>query len=653
MDHKTDRTPAWLHTWAARNPALAARWLQADPRSLGLMRLVLGALLIADLLRRWCVLQTWYTNAGLLPNHTLLWRPPSQPQISLFFTASTAGQAAVLFTLCGLVYAAFTLGYKTRLFHALSFVALLSLHGRTQLFEDGSEVTLHLLCAFTLFLPLGIRFSIDAVATSLRSRKELRPESLADRQAFAGPHEPVASFAVFAVLLQLVAIYFFNVIHKTGVTWKDGSAFHYVLHQDRIVTWLGHLIRPHVSWVASKAATWSALGIEAAIAMLLVCPWQWKRCRRGALVFAIALHMGFAAFLNLGMFSFNMLGFFVVLLTDADWASLARWFGPAPKRARVVYFDAGCGVCFALARWLARMDLLGRLTLRANDSEDRPASLSEDLILRTIVVDDPATGRRFTESAAFAQIFCALPGLAPLGWLLQMPPVLWVANPFYKAFSRNRAHVSALLGMAACGIPGSTGVAAPPAPWRTPLHDWLDARFATVRECVLLIVVCACVLQGLKENAAVPHALKIPQPAFLQAVVEYPRLLEGWSMFAPNAPTTDQMIAVEARTVDGRIIDPLAIASARVSPAPVTEIPERLGNDEFFCDYINQIANRPEYFGAFGDWILSHHKRTGHPADRVESFAVFALEDQSPPPGQTQATGTKKTLLFEGRARDP
>jgi hypothetical protein len=90
-----------------------------------------------------------------------------------------------------------------------------------------------------------------------------------------------------------------------------------------------------------------------------------------------------------------------------------------------------------------------------------------------------------------------------------------------------------------------------------------------------------------------------------------------------------------------------------VADAPATEIPQRLGNDEFFCDYINQIANRPEYFGAFADWILNHHTRTTNAADRVVSFQVFLLQDESPPPGQSQAGPAKKTLLFDGRAREP
>ena len=643
-------TPAWLSAWAQRHPRIAACYLQADPRSLGLARIYLGLLLLADLTRRFSVLSTWYTNDGLLPNHTLLWRPPAEAQVSLFFTASTAGQATVLFALSALVYFFFTIGYRTRLFHVLSLVALVSLHGRTLLFEDGSEVTLHLLCMFTLFLPMGIRFSVDAVTKGLRDHKELRPEALAERSAFAGPASAATSFAVAAVLLQLLAIYFLNAIHKNGITWREGSAFHYVLHQDRIVTWLGHAIRPSVTPAISIVVSWAAIATEVALVVTLATFWQWKLARRVALLLALALHIGFAAFLNLGMFSFNMIGFFIVLATDEDWQLLARWFCPSPKRARVVYFDAGCGVCFALTRWLARMDLFERLTLRANDGADRPENLPPELIERTIVVDDPSTGQRWTETAAVGQIIRVLPGLAPLGWLLGFAPFVVIANPFYKLFARNRADVSVLLGMAACGIPGSKGVADKPAPWRTPLHEWWSVQLNSVREIALLLLVFACVLQAFKENRAVPAALRWPQPAVVSALVQYPRLLEGWSMFAPDAPITDEMIAVQARTVDGRTIDPLAIASARVTTSPLDAIPERLGNDEFFCDYISKIAGHPEYFGAFQEWILRHHERTGQPQDRVVSFEVFLLQDESPQPGQTNARNTKKTLLFAGQA---
>ena len=61
--------------WSLRS-SLTRTYLSLDARSLGLGRIVLGAVLLIDLLRRVPELVTWYTNQGLLPNHTVLWQPP-------------------------------------------------------------------------------------------------------------------------------------------------------------------------------------------------------------------------------------------------------------------------------------------------------------------------------------------------------------------------------------------------------------------------------------------------------------------------------------------------------------------------------------------------------------------------------------------------
>ncbi|HZL18907.1 MAG TPA: hypothetical protein VFG23_14295, partial [Polyangia bacterium] len=47
-------------------------YLRIDTRSLALGRIVLGLVLIADLLRRIPWIRYFYSNAGLLPNHTIL-----------------------------------------------------------------------------------------------------------------------------------------------------------------------------------------------------------------------------------------------------------------------------------------------------------------------------------------------------------------------------------------------------------------------------------------------------------------------------------------------------------------------------------------------------------------------------------------------------
>src|SRR6266516_2736653 len=103
--------------WRRIGRALARAYLTVDPRSLGLFRIGLGLLLLTDLLRRVPWIGTFYSNQGLLPNHTILWRPWHPRIFSLFFLASLPDEATVGFVLCAIVYLFFLVGYRTRVFH--------------------------------------------------------------------------------------------------------------------------------------------------------------------------------------------------------------------------------------------------------------------------------------------------------------------------------------------------------------------------------------------------------------------------------------------------------------------------------------------------------------------------------------------------------
>ena len=63
-------------------------YLTADPRSLAAGRIALATVLLLDLVKRWVQLGSWYTNEGLVPNHTLLWRPSFAHVFSFFYMAS-------------------------------------------------------------------------------------------------------------------------------------------------------------------------------------------------------------------------------------------------------------------------------------------------------------------------------------------------------------------------------------------------------------------------------------------------------------------------------------------------------------------------------------------------------------------------------------
>jgi predicted DCC family thiol-disulfide oxidoreductase YuxK len=629
--------------------AFAQRYLTIDGRSLALCRVALAGVLIVDLLRRLPWLRDLYTNAGLLPNHTELWRPWQPHMFSFFFMASEPEETAVLFAIALFCFVCFAVGWHTRVFHVLSFAMTTSLHERNLIAENGGTVALAVIMVWTAFLPLGRRFSVDALLESLRQRPDEQPPDLSPEK-LAGPDaRPAVSLAALAVLLQIALVYWFNFIHKSGATWRTGTAIHYVLHQERIVTTLGLWLRPHVTLAGSKLLTYATLAVEAAAPFLVLSPIFWKQLRVLAAVLLFGLHGGIALLVNVGIFSAAMMTFYPLLIDGSVWDLLARW-APMTGRRRRVFYDAGCGVCFQIVRVLARMDGLRRLTWIANsEAAAFPPGVDAALVERTIVVVDPETGRCWTRSDAFAEILAALPLGRLVAWGLRVPGLRAIAGASYDAFARNRTTVSTWLGFAACSI--SPEPAAPPVVTATGpslLRGWLRKQQGRLRE--LAVAATLIVLGGdaTLGNAAMPKGLRWShRPDWMAAAVQYTHATEGWSMFSPEAPIYDMMVVVDAVTRDGRHVDPYNEVGSRVHSLPVADIPPRLGHDSMFCDYTLHIPSTAAYHQAFVEWIQRYPERTGNPNDAIVSFQAIKLEHTPPLPGKTEATDIRRSTFIK------
>jgi Vitamin K-dependent gamma-carboxylase len=545
------------HPIVRRAVARAVRvYLSADLRSLAAGRIALALVLLLDLGKRWVQLGTWYTNQGLVPNHTLLWRPSFDKVFSFFYMASYTHEAVLGFVVCALAYATLLIGFRTRLAQIASLVCLLSLHGRLLLFDNGGDVVLGLLCTWTTFLPTGRFWSVDAV---LAGRAPLAgtpnvhggdgdgasADAVAERSPVTLPGHRVVSLGVLALTFQLAFIYLFNAVHKGGATWRDGSAVHYVLHLDRLVTAFGLWLRGWITPGLARAMTWTSLGIEWSLPVLLLSPFAVRTCRRLAIVLVVMLHAGFGFCLNLGVFVPAMIAFTPNFIPGEDWDALQRWWARGKRRA-------------AFSR---------RVGLRLAGAIERAAGWFT-----------PGRSIRVTD-----------PGPATRALLAKLPA----------------------------------------------------AREATV---ALFIVIAAN--QLLDENYAAHFIIDHHNSPEVAAAVTYLNLFQGWSMFAPDAPTTDLNVVVDAVTIDGRHVDPFNEVANPKYPAPGMHIPVASGPSWLFYGYENHIVGRPEYFQAFREWISRYPERTGRKRDRLVSFRVFKVEDDSPPIGERLPRNTRWELLF-------
>jgi predicted DCC family thiol-disulfide oxidoreductase YuxK len=633
----------------------ALRWFEehycrADLRWLGVFRILFGLLLTADLLRRWAVATDFYTNDGVLPNHFSLFRPLGRDVFSIYHAFSTLPEVSVAFALTLIVFLAFTLGYRTRLFHLLSLLCITSLNARNLLVENGGTVVMNLLCFWTVFLPLGRRISVDALLRSLREDPDHDTSDLNRRPERDDSVHAYHSLVVFALMLQWSLIYFFNVVHKSGKGWHDGSAIHWFLYQDRIITWFGVFAREHAPYWLLQGFTYSTLIVEGVLAVVLLVPFSQVGMRRLALLLAIGLHGGIAATSRLGPFSYAMTVFFIWRLSAEDWTWLRRRLvAPAPT-LKVIY-DADCGVCFQICRVLARLDLRRRLEFIGNDQRERiPSELGDALLEQTVVVID-GRGRHFTRERAVSAILSALPlrGLGS-GLVLRVPGIAHAARFAYLAVARRRHELSAALGLGVCGVPRPA--AAPAHPHASDEKDSPERLWPTVvrrpsvavREALVVVAMVMMVIQVMLDNDwARRHLPHVEQPLLLQVVVDRLRLYQGWRMFAPEPPYDDGRMVVDGRTRDGRKVDPLTGAEPDFDP----ETPSGWGHSQLWCDYhlkmyfARYAANRQH----LKDYLQNWDRRTGRPQDRLVAFDVWWVSDKSPGPGEAHGRPQKPVLL--------
>jgi hypothetical protein len=281
-----------------------------DLRSLALYRILLASLLIGDWLMRWPDLETFYTSLGVFPVEAALPRSGGNFHFCLLDGVASLAMVRAVFCAGLLFYVLFLIGYRTRMFGVLSFLFFTSALSRNVLIRDGSVEVLATMLMWSLFLPMGKRFSLDALIEQLR-----RGEAQA-RPSEAGRCE--SSLAAFAIVAQLGLIYFFTAVAKSGETWKDGTALYYALNMDQIA-------RPLGRWLAAqplaliKALTWSALAMEFAALPMTLAPVAQPWLRRLAILGLAGLHLGIAATTTLGFFSVTMVATYALFLMPEDW----------------------------------------------------------------------------------------------------------------------------------------------------------------------------------------------------------------------------------------------------------------------------------------------------------------------------------------------
>ncbi len=122
-----------------------------------------------------------YSDIGVLPTWLDLQRPSMGGTFSIFHAFSTPGELRFLFVLMVANAVCLMVGYKTRVAQLLAIILQIGMNTRISMIENGGYVVNNLLGMWTAFLPMGDRFSVDALLASLKRRRERGAADLNDR----------------------------------------------------------------------------------------------------------------------------------------------------------------------------------------------------------------------------------------------------------------------------------------------------------------------------------------------------------------------------------------------------------------------------------------------------------------------------------------
>ena len=428
-------------------------YLRVDLRTLGIFRCIFGLVCFIDIYRRLKYIEIFYIDTGITPLSIT-----SNNSFSLlsYFDIGSVTMVSIFFYTTLLFSFLFMVGYKTKFSQFIMALAILSIHNRLVILENGGDLVMNAFLVWSMFLPLGKRFSVDRLLYSLKHYRDSTPLSL-NSGSLLTSDEPKSYWGVayFACVFQIAIIYFFNFVNKCVGTWNDGSSLYYFYQLDPFLTPMGNFIKEFSlmpMWL-SKILTDMTLYLELWVPFLLIIPIYTLWLRRFSMVSMITFHVIIGVTMYIGVFSWVMVSALLLLLSGRDIDLLKRGFSRFSSGPFITFYDTDCGFCHQTARVVRRMDLFNKITWAGKGwKEEKPEAL-DSLIDSTIVVWDKQKNKIYTRHQAFSKIISSLPLGFLFAWLFLVPGLSQLSGYLYDLISRKRTSISNLLGYSACDIP--------------------------------------------------------------------------------------------------------------------------------------------------------------------------------------------------------
>ena len=561
-----------------------------DLRSLALMRITMALLILLDLILRSRDMVVFYTDAGLLPRSKWL-ELNHKWHLSLHAASGDLWWQILLFVLAAVFAIGLLLGYRTRIMNVLSWIMLASLLNRNEMVLQGGDLLLVIMCFWGIFLPLGARWSIDSALQPQRRNNpnEHRFES----------HKPQLYFsmATIAVIFQVLYLYFFTALLKTGDPWRfPFEAAFYTLEIQHFATPIGNWFKQLTPLLPIGAAF--VIGVEFIAPVLVLLPFGWAVLRIIGLLLLASLHVAFLLLLHIGLFPFVDFMSLTVLIPSAVWIFFANRQRSSKAEKVTMYYDEDCGFCLKMCLILREFLLPDSVKILPAQNYDAiyPIMQQEN----SWVITD-GNGKTYVHWHAMAFLFSQRWPFKPIGWLMKFPPFMALGNRLYHWVANNRGTMGTITAQT---------LAYRPLKLRPTLIGQLIAAY-------LLVVVTVFNISTLPGH----RDIRGKWADFSSRIL---RIDQKWSMFAPKPLTLSIYPQIEGRLRNGSTVNLHPLTSTDpdwVAPHYMYPLYENYRHRKYF-DRLRSYKNNAAR-NAFGNYQCRTWNRKAK--DRTQQLGIFTL----------------------------
>lgn len=483
-----------------------------DYRSLALMRIGFGIVLMLDVIDRVQSLTAHYTDFGTFPRSLNSYGPWN---ISIHNLGGSALFQGIVFIVTFIFAAFLAVGYRTKISTIFSWFFVLSIQNRNPLVTQGADIILRVVLFWAMFLPWGDRWSLDNFLNRNKPPKE----------------KNINTVATVAYITQIVLFYCFSGILKTGISWQDGTAVYYALSIDQLTTRFGHFLLGFPKFLTFM--THSTVYLERYGPILFIFPFWNPWCRIIGIVAFAMFQVGINMSMSIGLFGAISIIVTLGLLPSFFWDSIVPKFSLKRKTGLTMYYDQDCGFCSRAIFYVRRFLFL------SPDNKALPSSI-EPLINAKMLEHDSwvVVDEKGHMSFGF-DAFTNMLRFSPVWWwlspFLKLQGICNMGEYFYRQVAKRRLSICL--------------------PSKEAARSENILRFLKIKDCMIDAMICVfmvvVILVNMESELNFIHII----PKRMKWIVWIPRMDQTFDMFAPSPLTKDGWHVIPGTLKDGTEVD--------------------------------------------------------------------------------------------------